>query len=49
MLSTGLEVVREVRPAFAAFYDSLDENQQEAIDKLMSHRRHGHRRDKQEL
>ena len=48
MLSTGLGVVQQVRPAFAAFYDSLDEGQREAIDKLFS-RRHGHRRDKQEL
>lgn len=39
-MATGLEVVRQVRPAYAKFYASLDQEQQQAIDRLMS-RRHG--------
>ena len=42
MLSTGLDAVRQIRPAFTAFYETLDERQREALDGLLSrHRRHG--------
>ena len=42
MLSTGLDAVRQIRPAFTAFYETLDERQREALDGLLTHRgRHG--------
>jgi hypothetical protein len=41
MLSTGLDIVREVRPAFEQFYAVLDHDQKTALDKLASrHHRH---------
>ena len=40
LLTAGLEVVREVRPAFDRFYATLSEEQQEALDQLVNrHRR----------
>jgi len=42
MMSAGLDAVREVRPRFEAFYDTLSDTQKEALDDLMVHRRHGH-------
>ncbi len=38
MLTTGLEIVRKVRPAFEGFYATLDPKQQAALDKLIQHR-----------
>ena len=38
--STGLEVLREVRPAFDALYAVLDEDQKAALDGLINRRRH---------
>lgn len=40
MMSTGLAALQDVRPAFEAFYASLDENQQKALDRMT--RRGGH-------
>jgi hypothetical protein len=40
MLSTGLAVVQEVRPAFDSFYATLDDEQKATIDGLMGR---GHR------
>ena len=41
ILSTGLEIVQEVRPAFEQFYAVLDDDQKTALDKLASrHHRH---------
>jgi hypothetical protein len=41
MLSTGLDIVQEVRPAFEQFYAVLDDDQKAALDKLASrHHRH---------
>ena len=34
MLAARLEAMRSVRPAFAKFYESLDEGQQKALDSL---------------
>ena len=39
MLEAGLEALRGVRPAFDDFYDTLDAEQKEAIDRLAMHRR----------
>jgi hypothetical protein len=40
-LSTGLDIVQQVRPAFEQFYAVLDDNQKTALDKLVSrHHRH---------
>jgi len=36
MLSTGLDIVQEVRPAFEQFYAVLDGDQKAALDKLVS-------------
>jgi hypothetical protein len=36
ILSTGLEIVQEVRPAFEQFYAVLDDDQKAALDKLAS-------------
>ena len=41
MLSTGLEVVTKVRPAFDNFYGTLNSKQQSALDNLMSRRHRG--------
>jgi hypothetical protein len=41
MLSTGLEVVTKVRPAFDTFYGTLNGKQQKALDNLMSRRHRG--------
>jgi hypothetical protein len=41
MMSTGLSVLQEVRPAFDSFYAVLDDRQKKAVDKLLSRR---HRR-----
>lgn len=38
MMATGLETLREVRPAFDAFYATLDERQKAAIDRLVERR-----------
>lgn len=38
MLSSGLDIVQKVRPAFDKFYGTLDEKQQAALDKLIQHR-----------
>lgn len=43
MLEAGLAAVREVRPAFAGFYATLDEKQKTAFDRLLQ-RGHRHRR-----
>jgi hypothetical protein len=41
ILSTGLDIVEGVRPAFEQFYAVLDDNQKTALDKLVSrHHRH---------
>ncbi len=39
MMATGLAVVQGVRPKFDAFYNTLDEKQKAAIDRMTS--RHG--------
>lgn len=39
MLEAGLATVREVRPAFDAFYASLDAAQRAAVDRMMRPRR----------
>lgn len=40
LLTAGLEVVREVRPAFDRFYGTLSEDQRKALDQLINrHRR----------
>jgi hypothetical protein len=41
MLSTGLDVVREVRPAFEQFYAVLDDQQKAALDRLTTRHRDG--------
>jgi hypothetical protein len=41
ILSTGLGIIQEVRPAFEQFYAVLDEDQKAALDKLVS-RHHQH-------
>ncbi len=42
MLTMKLDVLKKVRPAFEAFYGTLDERKREALDTLFSrHRRHG--------
>ena len=38
LLSTGLDVVVKVRPAFDEFYGTLNSKQQKALDNLMSKR-----------
>jgi LTXXQ motif family protein len=41
ILSTGLDIVQEVRPAFEQFYAVLDDDQKAALDKVASrHHRH---------
>jgi hypothetical protein len=41
ILSTGLDIVQQVRPAFEQFYAVLDADQKAALDKLASrHHRH---------
>lgn len=35
MLTTGLDVLREVRPAFDAFYATLDDNQKQVLNELL--------------
>jgi hypothetical protein len=41
ILSTGLDIVQQVRPAFERFYAVLDDDQKAALDKLVSrHHRH---------
>ncbi len=37
-LTTGLDIVHKVRPAFDGFYATLDAKQQAALDKLIQHR-----------
>ncbi len=40
LLTAGLEVVREIRPAFDRFYGTLSEDQRKALDQLVNrHRR----------
>jgi hypothetical protein len=36
MMSAGLGVIQDIRPAFEAFYETLTEAQQEALDGLFS-------------
>ena len=38
--STGLDVLRQVRPAFDTLYAVLDDDQKEALDGLINRRRH---------
>jgi len=40
MLGTGLDIVREVRPSFDAFYGTLDAEQKAALDRLVERHRH---------
>jgi hypothetical protein len=40
MLSTGLDIVQGVRPAFEQFYAVLDDDQKAALDRLASHHHH---------
>lgn len=40
-LTTGLDVVQQVRPAFDQFYATLNDKQQKALDDLMSRRHRG--------
>jgi hypothetical protein len=40
LLTKGVAVLGQVRPAFATFYETLDDDQKQAIDRLTS-RRHG--------
>jgi hypothetical protein len=40
MLSTGLDIVEGVRPAFEQFYAVLDDDQKAALDRLATHHRH---------
>ena len=42
MLTAGLEAVGTIRPAYEAFYGTLDEAQRKAIDDIASHRRGRH-------
>lgn len=42
MMTTGLEVLREVRPAFDAFYATLDEAQKQQLDDMLDHHGPGH-------
>ena len=45
-LSTGLTLVRKVRPSFDRFYGTLDAEQKAALEKMMKHGgRHGHKRE----
>ncbi len=39
MMAAGLSAMRDVRPAFEAFYQTLNEEQQKALDELTEHRR----------
>lgn len=40
MMTTGLQVVQQVRPAFDGFYATLNERQQKALDEMLQHRHH---------
>ncbi len=40
LMTVGLEVVQQVRPPFDAFYAVLSEEQQDALDRLVSRGRH---------
>ncbi|MEM7351147.1 MAG: Spy/CpxP family protein refolding chaperone [Acidobacteriota bacterium] len=40
MLQSGLDTVREVRPSFDTFYDTLSDEQRSMVDEMMHH--HGH-------
>ncbi len=40
MMTTGLSIVQDVRPAFDAFYATLNERQRKALDDLTDRRRH---------
>ena len=42
-MSTRLEVMRSVKPAFEKFYATLSEKQQNAVDGLFARGHHGHR------
>lgn len=39
VMAAGLDIVREVRPAFDQFYATLDDRQKEALDGLFDRRR----------
>ncbi|MEQ9639036.1 MAG: Spy/CpxP family protein refolding chaperone [Alphaproteobacteria bacterium] len=41
LLGTGLDIVKQVRPAFDGFYATLDDDQKQALDQLMDRRRRG--------
>lgn len=43
MMQAGLQAVKEVRPKFDAFYDTLSDRQKQRLDDLTV-ARHGHRR-----
>ena len=38
LLTKGVAVIGQVRPAFATFYETLDDDQKQAIDRLTSRR-----------
>ena len=40
MMTTGLSIMQDVRPAFDAFYATLSERQRKALDNLTERRRH---------
>lgn len=40
LLTAGLDVVRKVRPAFARFYETLNDDQKAAIDEITDMNRH---------
>ena len=39
-MSVGAEALRQVRPAFEAFYATLDDSQRTTLDAALAHRRH---------
>lgn len=44
VMTTGVGILHDVRPAFDAFYSTLDTKQKAAIDGLLAHHRHHRRR-----
>ena len=40
LLTTGVAIVGKVRPAFDAFYATLDDDQKQALNRLMDRRHH---------
>ena len=41
MVTTGLGLIRQIRPAFDGFYASLSDTQKKALDDMISRHRHG--------